>query len=315
MSLSIELVACLPNKKTFDGVDAGGLNSGLDYIFDGFYLGQPYCLKSQGNFIVNHDDLRAVVGALRGRGKKAYLTTPAIPKGKDLAMVRKAIAAAVDAGIDGVEAHDVGVFRILRNEFPQAAAHVGNFANVYNEKTAALYKGLGAARISPSNELTGEELAIVAGVEGVEFARAVHGPLPLGMAYACLLRRTGDSETVDPCRQQCAIEHFMELDGWRMRSVGTSVLMGEDYCLVEHLAGLLGAGVSTMRLETYFDSPERIIALGKIYRQALDDALAGRGAGAEHVEAVRALTTAGLCNGWHFGQSGREYVGAGESNV
>ena len=311
MSLSIEFVACLPNKKTFEGVDAGGFAD----IFDGFYLGQPYCLKSAGNFLCNHDDLRAVVGALRGLGKKAYLTTPAISKGKDLTMVRKAITAAVAAGIDGIEAHDVGVFRILRNEFPGVPAHVGNFANVYNEKTAALYKRLGAARIAPSNELTGEELAIVTAVEGVEFARPVHGPLPLGMAYACLLRRAGDGETVDPCRQQCATEHFMELDGWRMRSVGTSVLMGEDYCLVEHLAGLLSAGVSTMRLETYFDFPERITALGKIYRRALDDALAGRAADREQIAAVRALTTAGLCNGWHFGQSGREYVGRGEKSV
>lgn len=307
MKRSVELVASIPNKKVFDGVDFDA--------FDGAYLGQPYCLKYQGNFLVNPDDLKIAIGVLHGQGKKAYLTTPAVPKGKELPAIVKTIKVAAGAGIDAVEAHDVGVFRRLRNDFPSVKVHVGNFANVYNENSAALYGRLGASRIVPSHELTGEELALIAKVEGVEFERPVHGPLPLGMAYACLLRRTGDGDELGPCRQQCAREHFMELDGWRMRSVGTSLLMGEDYSLIEHIGGLLDMGLAALRLETYFDPADKINALGKVYRQALVGALAGREGDPAQLAGVRAVSTAGLCNGWHFGRSGREYVGAGEASV
>ncbi len=305
MNKSVELAASVSNKKAFDGLDLAGL--------DAAYLGQPYCLKYEGNFLVNLNDLGAAVDALHRLNKKAYLTTPAIPKGKDLPLVVKAIKAAAKAGIDGIEAHDVGVFRVLRNDFPELKAHVGNFVNVYNEKSAALYARLGAARIVPSHELTGEELALVAAVEGVQFERPVHGPLPLGMAYACLLRRTGKGEELGPCRQQCSTEHFMELDGWRMRSVGTSLLMGEDYSLIEHMKGLIDTGLAALRLETYFDGAEKINSLVPLYRQALEQAASGTQIDPAHAAGVRAVSTVGLCNGWHFGQSGREYVGGGAS--
>jgi len=303
----MELIACLSNKKVFDDVDSG--------CFDAFYLGQPYCLKYEGNFLAELDDLAVVVDALHRRGKKAYLTTPAIPKGKDLPRVREAIATAAAAGIDGVEAHDVGVFRFLRTEFPEVRAHVGNFANVYNERSAAVYRRLGAARIVPSHELTGEELSIIASLEGVEFERPVHGPLPLGMAYACLLRRGDNGDKLGPCRQQCSDDYSLELEGWRMRSVGTSLLMGAEYCLLEHLAGLIAAGVNSVRLETYFDRAEKIDVLGKVYRAALERAVDGKGPGIEEVVAVSQLAVSGLCNGWHFGRSGRDYVSAGDACV
>lgn len=305
MDRSIDLVACIPNSRVFDSIDPD--------IFDGFYLGNPYCLQSEGNFLVNRDALMDAVDILHKCGKKAYLTTPAIPKGKDLPIIKKSLAAAAAIGIDGIEAHDAGIFRVLRKDHPDIQVHVGNFANVYNEKAASLFKRLGASRIVPSHELTGEELSVITGVAGIEFERPVHGPLPVGMAYACLLRRHPEMDIVDSCRQQCASEHFMELDGWRMRSVGTALLTGEDYCLIEHLISLINAGVAAMRLETYFDAPAKINKLGSIYRQALNDALVGRSARAKEVEAARALAPSGLCNGWHFGRSGREYVGADEA--
>lgn len=257
--------------------------------------------------------LADAVAELHARGKKAYLTTPAIPTGNDLPLVVKAIDAARAAGIDGVEAHDVGIFRLLRNEYPDLRVHVGNFANVYNEKSAAIFKRLGAARIIPSHELTAEELALITAVDGVEFERPVHGPLPLGMAYACLLRAAGDGSKMVACRQQCADEHLMELDGWRMRSVGTSLLMGEDYCLLEHLAELKKAGLTAWRLETYFDAAAKINTLGQAYLRAMDELDADHSG--DQLSVVSGVAAHGLCNGWHFGRSGRDYVGGGDACV
>ncbi len=304
MKRPIELNACLANKKTLDDVE-------IDY-FDAFYLGQPYCLKFQGNYIVNTDDLELAVDILHDKGKKAYLVTPAIPTSRELSLVRKALKSADKVGIDGVEASDVGVFRLIRNEFPELRVHVGNFANVYNDRSATLFKELGATRIVPAQELTKDELSDVVSVEGVEFERPIHGPLSLGMAFSCLFLK---NEENGKCRQECDGDYFMELDGWRMRSVGTSVLMGEDYCLVEHLQDLLKLNLTAWRLETYFDSAEKISLLGKIYNQALNDGVEARGVGIETIQAAGELSLKGLCNGWHFGRSGRVYVARDELDV
>ena len=304
MNRPIEFNACLANKKTFDDVE-------IDY-FDAFYLGQPYCLKFQGNFMVNTDDLELAVDILHDKGKKAYLVTPAIPTGSDLPLVRKALKSAEKAGIDGVEASDVGVFRLIRNEFPELRVHVGNFANVYNDRSATLFKKLGATRIVPAQELTKDELSDVVNIEGVEFERPIHGPLSLGMAFSCFFMK---NEEDGKCRQECDGDYFMELDGWRMRSVGTSVLMGEDYCLIEHLQDLLKLNFAAWRLETYFDSAEKISLLGKFYNQALSAAVEDRVVGIEIVQAAGELSLKGLCNGWHFGKSGRVYVAREDLDV
>jgi U32 family peptidase len=295
-----ELSACLANWRVFEKVRLKGL--------DAVYLGQPYCLKFDGNFLVDIGSLEEAIVRLHGAGKKAYLVTPAIPKGADVSTVKRALGASVKLGIDGIETHDAGVFRMARREYPKLPVHVGNLANVYNERTAAAWKSLGAARIVPNHELTLEELAIVCGTGGVEFERPIHGLLSLGMAYSCLLRRRPPSERLDPCRQQCDEPHYLELDGWRMRSVGTSLLTGEDYCLLEHLAGLAAVNLSAMRLETYFYSAEKINELIDIYRAAIDGLGSGRPIDGLSLQRVEELAPMGLCNGWHFGQSGRDYV-------
>ncbi len=304
MAEYIELNACISNPETLFGTDLSNL--------DAVYLGQPYCLKYEGNFLLDPEEVVSAVARLHADAKRAYLTTPAIPTTTDWPLLEKVLRAAAAAGIDGVEAHDVGVFSWVRRELPGIAVHIGNFANVYNEDSAAMWERLGAARIVPSHELTGDELEIVVAGSGVDCERPVHGPLPLGMAYACLLRRNTPDGPEKPCRQQCAEPHYLELDGWRMRSVGTSLLSGEDYCLIEHLEDLAGRGLTAFRLETFFDSAGKINELSAIYRRALERARVGAAVESSQVEVLRGLALRGLCNGWHFGRNGRDYVGAGE---
>lgn len=272
-------------------------------------------MKYDGNYLLDPAAVATAVARLHADDKKAYLTTPAILTDSDWPRLETVLRAAAAAGIDGVEAHDVGVFRWMRRELPEIAVHVGNFTNVYNEESAAMWERLGAARIVPSHELTGDELEIVVGGCGVDCERPVHGPLPLGMAYACLLRRNTPDSPDKPCRQQCAEPHYLELDGWRMRSVGTSLLSGEDYCLVEHLEDLAARGLAAFRLETYFDNAEKINQLSTVYRQALELVGTGRAIESSQVELLRELALRGLCNGWHFGRNGRDYVGAGDACV
>ncbi len=314
MKSSFELNACASNSTTLSDLDLDGL--------DAVYLGQPYCVEYHGNFIAHPGSIGPAIAGLHGENTKAYLTTPAIPPSSSMPAIEDALREAAAAGIDAIETHDVGLFRWVRRELPDVRVHVGNFANTYNQDAAILWERLGAARAVPNHELTGDELTtITSSCEAMEFERPVHGPLPLGMAFACLLRRNNPEDSDGPCLQQCSDRHDLELDGWRMRSVGTSLLSGEDYCLIEHLPDLARRGLTAFRLETYFEPAAKINLLVSIYRDALDAVfdrrpsmndivIAERG-----IEAIRELCAHGLCNGWHFGRSGRDYVGAGDSCV
>ncbi len=280
--------------------------------YDGAYLGQSFCLKVDGNLLVDVAALRAAIGELHQAGKKAYLTTPVVPNGPDFKAVRRAITAAAEEGIDGVEVHDMGVLRVIKTEFPGLKVHTGHFANVYHVETARALASVGADRISPSYELTLDEKSDFTPVlkEGTELEVPIAGKLPIGMAHSCLLCLSFPSRVEVPCHQQCADRRQLEFNNedWQMRCAGTAMLMAEDLVMIEHLGKLASEGYSALRLETSVESGEKISALGFEYRAALDDAVAGRPFDKSHLEAVSALAEDGICNGWYFGDSGRVYV-------
>lgn len=297
-----ELSAAVTSIEILSGINLENL--------DAVYLGQPYCLKVQGNLLVNLDELSEAVNQVKKSGKRAYLTTPIVPKGSDFAKVEKAVGAAVEAGVDGVEIYDVGVFRLVKSNFPELPIHMSSLANIYQPETAAFYRDRGAARIVPANELLASEIKIIKdAVNGIEFSIPVHGNLPLGMSYACLLRTKFPSREIIACRQQCAGEHYLDMGDWRMRCVGTSLITGDDYSLIEHLPATLADGFAGWRLETHFDDASKINKLASIYRRAMSAASGKDYPGGEFFAEVKGVSGE-LCNGWHFGLSGQGYLSA-----
>jgi hypothetical protein len=64
------------------------------------------------------------------------------------------------------------------------------------------------------------------------------------------------------------------------------------------------------------ETPAYRRAVGQVYRDALDRALAGAaGIESEWWALLRAHSRAGLCNGFAFGRSGLEYLGAGGASA
>lgn len=301
-----ELVCSVPTLRVFESIDLAP--------FDALYLGQPFCVKVEGNLIIDLPALRSCISTLHEKGKKAYLSTPVVPSSHELNRTAVAIAAAVESGIDGIEVHDMGVFRQIRSSFPDVPVHVGHFANIYHIETAKVLGSMGAARLAPSYELTLEEKSafLQLRADGMALEIPVAGKLPIGMAHTCLLRMSFPSRTQLPCTQQCAERRELEFTGqsWKMRSAGTAMVMAEDLVMIEHLAELTTLGYDAFRMETSLESAEKISALGRSYRAALDDAQSGRPFDQTNLDAVSGLAEAGLCNGWYFGQSGREYVEA-----
>jgi putative protease len=295
-----ELIAGVSNYATFAQINLS--------FFDAVYLGQPYCLKVKGNFIVALESLALAVKELQQHNKKAYLVTPALVFAKDLARVQKAVAKAVSLGIDAVEVQDLGLFHWLRRTYPQVKVHLGQMANVYNQPTAKRFQELGAVRLMPAPELTFLEQKEVRQVLGLEYEFPIHGRLSLGMAFSCLLARKLPSEEKVPCEQNCYQEYYLDFGDWRMRCVGTSLVTGEEWCLIEHLDKVLTLKPSGLRLETYFDAPEKINTLGQIYSKALKSLLSEGKVKQELVNELKSLTGP-LCNGWFFGLSGRAYQG------
>ena len=283
--------------------------------YDGIYLGNLYCRDYEANFLEELEDLRAGIRRCREAGRKVYLSTYAAPRNYFLPQIRKAIAVAADEGVDAVEAHNLGVVRILHNEFPSLAIHIGGFANVYTDTGAAVLRDYGASRVTPNYELSLEEMEGMARSCGLPVEVLVHGKMPLGVSDYCFLLEYEKAWGMK-CPDLCQQDLFLRQGEWAMKSVGKGVLSGRDVCMLEYLPRLIAAGFRFFRVEALSEDPAYRHDVGMVYRHALEQALSGSSEIREAWwQAIRAHTKVGLCNGFYFGQSGQLYIGSRQPAV
>lgn len=280
--------------------------------YDAVYLGNLYCARYQGNLLERPNELGDAVRLVRAQGRRAYVTTYGAVRGRDVDGLRRALGVARDAGAVAVEVHGPGLARLVRDELPGLALHLGSFANVYTAEGARMYRAMGAARVAPPAELPLDEIRELARAGGVALEVTVHGKLPLGVSDSCLLLGC-EAELGVGCPDLCRQDVFLSRADWVLKSVGTGVLSGRDACLLEHLPRLVADGHRHFRIEAVSESPAYRHAVGRVYREALARALDGDGTlDPAWWTPLRAHSRAGFCNGFAFGRSGLEYVGAGE---
>lgn len=306
----VELILTVSSPQELSGTDLRP--------YDAVCLGNPYCRRVAGNYADDFAALAGAVTALHRAGKKAYVTTPAAPRGRDLPRVEALIDAAAAAGADALEVHNMGVLRILRGKGNPLPAHMGAFANVYTHLAARVMRDYGAVRVRPNVEVSLDEMGTIAAEGGVEVEILVHGKIPLGVNESCFLLAAPEGE--DPnCPAACREEHWLSArpgagareGGWVLKTVGKGILSGKDMCMIEHLPRLLADGFRVFRIEGLYETAAWRSEIGAVYREALDAASSpgSYAVGPAWAETVRRHSRYGLCNGYCFGKTGRLYVG------
>ncbi|MGA6994565.1 MAG: peptidase U32 family protein [Candidatus Deferrimicrobiaceae bacterium] len=309
-----ELVLTVPSPRALADTDLSP--------YDAVCLGNTYCRRVEGNFAEDLGLLPDAVATLHAAGKKAYLTSPAAPRGHDMPQVKRLIDAAASAGADALEIHNMGVLRVLREKGIPLPAHMWAFANVYTHLSAKVMRDYGAVRVRPNAEVSLEEMAVIARDAGVEVEVLAHGKIPLGITEKCFLLEGPEGE--DPkCPSACREEHWLtagsprgarERSGagaWVLKNVGKGILSGKDMCAIEHLPRLLSGGFRIFRVEGLYESAAYRSEVGAVYREAFALASSGReyALRPEWGRTLAKHSRNGFCNGYYFGGSGQTYVG------
>lgn len=278
--------------------------------YDAVYLGNITCRLYEANLLERFDDLQQAIASVRGQGLKAYVTTYAAPRNDFLPKLRKALAVAVEAGAEAVEVHNLGVLKIVHESYPGLSVHIGGFANVYTDAGAEVLRRFGAVRITPNYELSLDEIGQIQRQVGVAMELLIHGKMPLGISDHCFLLEYEEAWGMQ-CPDLCQQDLFLKQGEWAMKSIGKGVLSGKDVCMLEHLPRLVAEGHACFRVEAVSESPAYRSEVGRVYREALEAAFAGMdGIEQRWWSALRGHARVGLCNGFYFGRSGMEYLGA-----
>ena len=276
------------------------------YGADAVYAGQPrYSLRVRNNEF----DLAALatgISEAHALGKKFYVVVNIAPHNSKLKSFIDDMAPVVALKPDALIVSDPGVVYLLRQHFPQQPLHLSVQANTVNWAAVKFWQAQGVERVILSRELAVEEIAEIRGqVPGMELEVFVHGALCMAYSGRCLLsgyinkRDPNQGACTNSCRWPYQVHAATEDAVGQFKPIstpalleeqgrpgelmaidedlhGTYILNSKDLRAVEHVPALTAMGVHSLKIEGRTKSPYYVARTAQVYRQAIDDAVAGK---------------------------------------
>ncbi len=171
-------------------------------------------------------------------------------------------------GADAVIVRDEALVRAARAVVPDMPVHISTQAGVASVSRARHFQGIGASRVILPRELSRGHIAeLRRALPGLELEVFLFGAMCFGFSGACLMGEavSGRSGNYGGCSQPCRLA-YVSPEGQR---VGRPFSM-RDLDLIPHIPELVGAGVSSLKIEGRLKSPAYVGCVVSWARRALD---------------------------------------------
>ena len=198
---------------------------------------------------------------------KVYLTLNTLLRNSEMEQIPDIMDPLYTAGLDAVLVQDTGLFRLLRERYPQLPLHASTQMNICSKAGAAYAKQLGFTRVVPARELSLAELGEIRKEVGIEVEAFVHGAMCVCYSGRCYLSSFagGRSGNRGRCAQPC-----------RQRYNGRYPLSMKDLCTLEDVPRLMEAGIDSLKIEGRMKNEYYVAACVDAYRQMTEDCLQGQ---------------------------------------
>ena len=224
-------------------------------------------------------DLRDLVALARSftPAKKVYVTFNTVIDEDQLPSAVETLAELADIGPDALIVQDLGVARIVRENFPELELHASTQLVAHNLEGVLAMKELGFARVVLARELSAAEISSIASRCGVELEVFVHGALCYSVSGLCLFSAMEKDRSGN--RGQCAYCcRLGYTDATGAKSLPFSM---KDLRLDRRLASLEEAGVASLKIEGRMKSSVYVGSVTKYYRRLLDRLAGGMPSGGD----------------------------------
>ena len=265
--------------------DSERLDAALLYGADAVYLaGKQFGMRlAPANFDL--EELAAGVKKAHENGTKVYVTVNILPRNRDLPALPAYLSALQDIGVDALILADLGAMSLARRYAPKLEQHISTQMGVVNYESARVLYEMGAKRVVLARELSLEEVAeICAKVpRELEVECFVHGAMCMGFSGRCLLSTylTGRDSNHGECAQSCRWKYRIieetrpdAIYGVEQDENGTFFFNAKDLNMIDHVAALAQAGVSSFKIEGRAKAPYYVAVTTNAYRQAVDGYIA-----------------------------------------
>ncbi len=224
-------------------------------------------------------DLDETMAYLHRYGVKGYVALNTLIFPRELPDVEETVRELTAAGVDAVIVQDLGLARLIRAITPDLEIHASTQMSITSEEGVRLAAELGCSRVILARELSLKDVERVQAESTLPVEVFVHGALCVAYSGQCLTSEAlgGRSANRGECAQACRMPYEIVCDGEDVDLGKTQYLLSpRDLAAFDLIPGLIRAGVASLKIEGRLKSPEYVANITRHYRQAVDEAWAGR---------------------------------------
>jgi len=274
--------------------------NGADAIYFGL---QKFNARLRADNFVEAD-LAGLMDFLHSHGVRGLVAMNTLVFTGELGAATDQLRVLEAAGVDGVIVQDLGLVRLARQCAPRLEIHASTQMTLTSpEGLRFVDDALGLDRAVLARELSLREIKKF-GAGGVDSAGHevplevfVHGALCVAYSGQCLTSEALGQRSANrgECAQACRMPYELVVDG-QPRDLGDQryLLSPQDLAAVDEIPALMALGVRSFKIEGRLKSPEYVAAVTRVYRSAIDRALAAAGALAAPESAAPTTSQPGL---------------------
>jgi putative protease len=224
-------------------------------------------------------ELPEVFRTLHRRGVKGFVTFNTLVFEHEFAEAARVLAAIAESGADAVIVQDVGILKLVREIAPSLEIHASTQMSVTNADGVRLAQSLGASRVTLARELSLDQVRAIRAATGCELEIFVHGALCVAYSGQCFSSEAwgGRSANRGQCAQACRLPYELIVDGeTRPLADARYLLSPGDLYALEQIPEIVKIGISAIKIEGRYKDSDYVALTTRAYRQAVDDAWAGR---------------------------------------
>jgi len=224
-------------------------------------------------------ELPEVFTTLHRRGVKGFVTFNTLVFEHEFDEAARVLAAIAEAGADAVIVQDIGILKLVREIAPWLEIHASTQMSVTSADGVRLAQSLGASRVTLARELSLDQVRAIRAATDCELEIFVHGALCVAYSGQCFSSEAwgGRSANRGQCAQACRLPYEMVVDGETKPLADARYLLspGDLYAL-DQIPEIVQIGISAIKIEGRYKDSDYVALTTRAYRQAVDDAWAGR---------------------------------------
>jgi len=250
--------------------DKNALKAAVNNGADAVYLGAKTFSARESATNFTQEELLEVIKYCHLNEVRVYAAVNTLLRDKEIEEAIELIEPLYDAGVDSIIMQDFGAAEIIKSIFPGLPLHASTQLGVHNASGAKWAENFGFTRAILSREVTIEGIREISKNSNIELEAFIHGALCSSFSGQCLFSSFlgGRSGNRGRCAQPCRL--FYELYDNDKKLNHGYLLSTKEMCTIGALKDMIGAGISSFKIEGRARRSEYVSLTVRSYRQVID---------------------------------------------